>query len=216
MTGRLLPLFLLLVPLAASPAWAQDAAATPPKDAPPKDDWPCVQVLQPELSIGAMWPGDDPTASGPAWRDDAVIAALVDRVAPRRVPVDEATAEIHRFAIGFEGDRKAALTELFAGVFETINTERGTIIRGIRRFNSRQEALAQRIEASTQALDGVDPASTDMAVAKQRQELEFQLSWDQRVFDDRERLLPAICDQPFVLERRMFALSRSIQEEIGK
>jgi hypothetical protein len=214
MTGRLLPLFLLLVPLAASPALAQDAA--PPKDAPAKDDWPCVQVLQPELSIGAMWPGDDPTANGPAWRDDAVIAALVDRVAPRRVPVDEATAEIHRFATGFEGDRKAALTELFAGVFETINTERGTIIRGIRRFNSRQEALAQRIEASTQTLDGVDPASTDMAVARQRQELEFQLSWDQRVFDDRERLLPAICDQPFVLERRLFALSRTIQEEIGK
>lgn len=214
MTNRLLPLFLLLVPLAASPAMAQDA--TPAKDAPVKDDWPCVQVLQPELSIGAMWPGDDPTANGPAWRDDAVIAALVDRVAPRRVPVDEATAEIHRFAAGFEGDRKAALTEAFAGVFETINTERGTIIRGIRRFNSRQEALAQRIEASTQALDGVDPASTDMAVAKQRQELEFQLSWDQRVFDDRERLLPAICDQPFVLERRLFALSRTIQEEIGK
>jgi hypothetical protein len=211
MTGRLLPLFLLLVPLAASPARAQDAAATPPKD-----DWPCVQVLQPELSVGAMWPGDDPTANGPAWRDDAVIAALVDRVAPRRVPVDEATGEIHRFAAGYDGDRKAALTELFAGVFETINTERGTIIRGIRRFNSRQEALAKRIEASTQTLDGIDPASTDTAVARQRQELEFQLSWDQRVFDDRERLLPAICDQPFVLERRLFALSRTIQEEIGK
>jgi hypothetical protein len=209
MTGsaRLLPALLALASLAAAPAWAQDA---------PKDDWPCVQVLQPELSIGAMWPGDDPTAGGPTWRDDAVIAALVERVAPRRVPVDQATTEVHRFAVGYEGDRKAALTELFAGVFETINTERGSIIRGIRRFNSRQEALAKRIEASTQTLDGVDPASTDPAVARQRQELEFQLSWDQRVFDDRERLLPAICDQPFVLERRLFALSRTIQEEIGK
>ena len=210
MTGsaRLLPALLALASLAAVPAWAQDAPA--------KDDWPCVQVLQPELSIGAMWPGDDPTAGGPAWRDDAVIAALVERVAPRRVPADQATTEIHRFAAGYEGDRKAALTEVFAGVFETINTERGSIIRGIRRFNSRQEALARRIEASTQTLDGVDPASTDPAVARQRQELEFQLSWDQRVFDDRERLLPAICDQPFVLERRLFALSRTIQEEIGK
>jgi hypothetical protein len=209
MTGsaRLLPALLALASLVAAPAWAQDA---------PKDDWPCVQVLQPELSIGAMWPGDDPTAGGPTWRDDAVIAALVERVAPRRVPVDQATTEVHRFAVGYEGDRKAALTELFAGVFETINTERGSIIRGIRRFNSRQEALAKRIEASTQTLDGVDPASTDPAVARQRQELEFQLSWDQRVFDDRERLLPAICDQPFVLERRLFALSRTIQEEIGK
>ncbi|WP_052120459.1 hypothetical protein [Inquilinus limosus] len=203
----LLPALLALCPMAA--AWGQDTAQK-------KDDWPCVQVLQPELSVGAMWPGDDPTTSGPAWRDDAVVAALVERVAPRRVPVDEATAEIHRFATGYEGDRKAALTALFAGLFETINGERGTIIRGIRHFNSRQEALAKRIEDSTATLDGVDPASTDPAVAQKRQELETQLSWDQRVFDDRERLLPAICDQPFVLERRMFALSRAIQEEIGK
>jgi hypothetical protein len=36
------------------------------------------------------------------------------------------------------------------------------------------------------------------------------------VFDERERLLPQICDQPFVLERRLFSLSRTIQEEIGK
>jgi hypothetical protein len=203
-TAWLLPAFLALLPALA---WGQDAK---------KDDWPCVQVLQPELSIGAMWPGDDPTASGPAWRDDAVVAALVERVAPRRVPVDEATAEIRRFATGYEGDRKAALTGVFAGLFESINGERATIIRGIRRFNDRQTALAKRMEDTTQALDGVDSASTDMAVVQKRQQLETQLGWDQRVFDERERLLPAICDQPFILERRLFALSRTIQEEIGK
>jgi len=191
-------------------AWGQGTAAAPPA----KNDWPCVQVLQPELSVGSMWPGDDPTAT--PWRDDAVVAALVERVAPRRVPVDQATAEIHRFAAGYEGDRKAALTELFAGLFETINGERSTIIRGIRRYNSRQAALAQRIEDTTATLDGVDPNSTDPAVAEKRHQLETQLSWDQRVFDERERLLPQICDQPFVLERRLFALSREIQQEIGK
>ncbi|WP_342240482.1 hypothetical protein [Inquilinus sp. OTU3971] len=200
----------VLLALAPAAAWGQDAAN------PPKDDWPCVQVLQPELSVGAMWSGDDPTANGPSWRDDAVVAALVERVAPRRVTVDQATAEIRRFAAGYEGDRKVALSELFAGLFESINGERATIIRGIRRFNTRQAALARRIEQTTSALDGVDATSTDMAVAQKRQELERQLTWDQRVFDERERLLPAICDQPFVLERRLFALSRTIQEEIGK
>lgn len=203
----LLPALLALAPLAAAPVRAQDATG---------DDWPCVQILQPELSVGAMWSGADPTAAAPAWQDDAIVAALVERVAPRRVPVDQATAEIHRFAAGYEGDRKAALTGLFAGLFESINRERGTIIRGIRRYNARQEALARRIEASTRTLDGVDPASTDTAVQRRRLDLEAQLSWDQRVFDDRERLLPAICDQPFVLERRLYALSRVIQDAIGK
>jgi hypothetical protein len=200
----LLPALLALAPALG---WAQDTK---------KDDWPCVQVLQPELSIGAMWPGEDPTANGPSWRDDAVVAALVERVAPRRVSVDEAAAEIRRFAAGYEGDRKVALTELFAGLFESINGERATIIRGIRRYNARQAGLAKRMEDTTQALDGVDATSTDMAVAQKRQQLETQLTWDQRVFEERERLLPAICDQPFVLERRLFSLSRTIQEEIGK
>lgn len=208
MVRWLVPAVLALAP---AMAWGQDASQPPAKD-----DWPCVQVLQPELSVGAMWPGDDPTTSGPSWRDDAVVAALVERVAPRRVPVDEATAEIRRFAAGYEGDRKVALSELFAGLFESINGERATIIRGIRRFNARQAALAQRMEETTATLDGVDATSTDMAVAQKRQQLETQLGWDQRVFDERERLLPAICDQPFVLERRLFALSRTIQEEIAK
>jgi hypothetical protein len=34
------------------------------------------------------------------------------------------------------------------------------------------------------------------------------------VFDDREHLLPVICQQPTVIEQRLFALSRAIQEDI--
>jgi len=49
---------------------------------------------------------------------------------------------------------------------------------------------------------------------EQRLALQQQVDWDARIFDDRQRLLPAVCEQPRVLEQRLFALSRAIQEEL--
>ena len=84
-------------------------------------DWPCEQVLQPQLSIGSMWSGPDPTAARASWENDEAVKTLVVRVAPRRVPLDEAKEEIRRFALGITGDRQKLLTEVFAGLFDTIN-----------------------------------------------------------------------------------------------
>ena len=95
--------------LAAGAAAAQD------------QDWPCEQVLQPQLSVGSMWAGPDPTAARASWENDEAVKTLVVRVAPRRVPLDEAKEEIRRFALGITGDRQKLLTEVFAGLFETIN-----------------------------------------------------------------------------------------------
>ena len=40
-------------------------------------DWPCVQVLQPELSVGAVWSGPDPAPAAATWRDMPGVAELV-------------------------------------------------------------------------------------------------------------------------------------------
>lgn len=195
---------------------AAEAGTTESTDnAKPGDDWPCMQRLQPELSIGAMWNGPDPAEAADSWRKDAAVEAVVEQVAPRRVPQQEAIDALHRFAAGYDKDRPAVMTKVFAGLFETLNDERGSIIRGIRHFNERQQKLADRIQAGMKTLDGLDPVSTDVKIAEQRQAVQNQVSWDSRIFDDREKLLPLVCDQPVVLERRLFALSRAIQTEIN-
>ncbi|MDY0885796.1 hypothetical protein ACFPL7_04425 [Dongia soli] len=178
------------------------------------DDWPCAQRLQPELSVGAMWSGPDPTEAADTWRKDSAVEAVVAQVAPRRMPQQEAVDALHRFAAGYDKDRAAVMTKVFAGLFETLNDERGAIIRGIRHFNQRQQKLADRIQAGMKILDGLDPASTDLKIAEQRQAVQEQVSWDSRIFDDREKLLPLVCDQPVVLERRLFALSKAVETEI--
>jgi hypothetical protein len=180
-----------------------------------QDGWPCMQRLQPELSIGAMWTGPDPTAAADEWRQDNAVQSLVSQIAPRRMPQQEAIDAIHRFASGYDKDKSVELTRLFAGLFETLNDERGAIIRGIRHFHDRQQKLADRIQGTLKAMDALDPNSTDQKVAEQRAALQDAVTWDSRIFDDREKLLPLVCDQPVVIERRLFALSRAIGAEMG-
>lgn len=179
------------------------------------DGWPCEQRLQPELSIGAVWSGPDPTTAADNWRNDNAVQTLVSQIAPRRMPQEEAIADIRRFAAGYGKDKADVLTKVFAGLFETMNDERSQIIRGIRHFNDRQKKLADRIQNGTKALDGLDPNATDQAAVDQREALQNAVTWDSRIFDDRERLLPIVCGQPVAIEQRLFALSRAIGSEIG-
>lgn len=119
-------------------------------------------------------------------------------------------AAIHEYAAKLpENHRTAKLRRLFSGVFATIDGERDQIINGIRRYSRRQGSLAKRIEERSSELSHL-PVSGDPDIAAQAAELEQQLYWDSRIFDDRKRMLPYICDQPVVLEQRLFALTREI------
>ena len=179
-------------------------------------EWPCEAPLRGEMSIGAMWQGPDPATAQDEWRKSPAVVALVNEVAPRRVPQDEALANVRRFAAGYQGEERAKiLTQVFAGVFETLSSERSQIVRGIKRFYRRQEALARRMEEGWKALGEIDPNTTDPKLAEQRVALQQMIDWDSRVFDDRQRLLPVVCEQPRVIEQRVFALSRAIQEQLA-
>jgi hypothetical protein len=183
---------------------------------PAPSEWPCEQPLRPEMSIGAMWQGPDPAKLQDDWRKIPAVVTLVNQIAPRSVPEEEALANIGRFAAGYQGEeRTKALTELFVGVFETLSAERTDIVRGIKRFYRRQDSLARRIEEGWKKLGEIDPNATDSQTMEQRMSLQQQVDWDSRIFDDRQRLLPVVCEQPRVLEQRVFAFSRAIQQELA-
>lgn len=181
---------------------------------PPPAEWPCEQPLRPQMSIGAMWQGPAVDEQSD-WRKVPAAVVLVDQIAPRSMPQEEAIANIRRFAAGYQGaERAKILTVAFTGLFETLNAERNDIVRGIKRFYRRQDALARRIEEGWEKLGEIDPNATDPETMEQRLSLQQQVHWDSRIFDDRQRLLPAVCEQPRVLEQRVFALSRAIQEQL--
>lgn len=180
-----------------------------------ESDWPCEQALRPDISLGAIWSGPDVTGSEEKWADNPAVTALVAQIAPRKMPQADAIEAIHRFAAGYANDRPIVLAQVFAGLFDTLNHERSDIIRGIRRFNVRQANLSKRIEEGWRNLDALDPNSTDAAVAEQRFAMQQAIDWDSRVFDDRQKLLPEICQQPVIIEQRLFALSRAIQSDLA-
>src|SRR6202008_4027103 len=109
-------------------------------------DWPCVQRKIATLTSAQMW--DGPAVDGfTQWRGDAEIAKLVVVLASRRVPLDEATAAIERFAAARPAQaRDEALKQLFAGLVSTVSNDRAVVIGGIERFQQRQKARAAEIE----------------------------------------------------------------------
>ena len=178
-------------------------------------DWPCVQRKVPEISAGMIWAGPPVEEQQSDWRDDYVVAQLAGTLAARRVDIEDAKSRIAAFAAEQEADRNDKLTLLFTGILHRINIERGQIIAGIKRYAKRQTALAERIEALTVEYNAL-PAAESESERSKLEELEQQLVWDTRVYDERERSLIYVCEQPVLLEQRAFALSREIMNHLDR
>src|SRR3954451_8458295 len=87
---RLLVAAIVLTTGLVMPAHAQPAR--------PDADWPCQQIKVPEMSIAAMWSGPTLPEGGSDWHGDLEVADLVQYLAERRVPIDQAEAAIAAFA----------------------------------------------------------------------------------------------------------------------
>ncbi|WP_371345578.1 hypothetical protein [Ancylobacter sp. IITR112] len=174
--------------------------------------WPCIQRKVPELAVGQMWSG--PPIDNLQWQDDRQVADLVPVLAAQRTPIDEATKQIDSFAATLGPDDKQRLTLLFAGVFEQINARRSRIMSGIERYAEHQIELSKRIKDESLALASAKKAATTDEDKRKAQELEKQLLWDTRVYDARQQSMTAVCESPVLLEQRIFALARAIQEKL--
>ncbi|UOM35455.1 hypothetical protein [Acuticoccus sp. I52.16.1] len=171
-------------------------------------DWPCVQRKVPALTPAAVWTGPSLDAAGADWRDDPEVADMVRRLSQRRSALEEAEAEIDTFAAGLEPDESRRLILLFAGLFETMNAERGEIIEGIERYARRQRQVAQQVRTMASEFGALrrDPAADPDAVAR----AQTQLEWQTRIFNERRASLPYVCEVPRFVEQRLFALGRAI------
>jgi hypothetical protein len=123
---------------------------------------------------------------------------------------------IEKFSRQASGEkRNIKLARLMAAVLENINAERGSVIAGIERFTKKQRALAQSVRDTRKQFDAVlaiaDPSKADDA---KRRELEQQLIWQTRIYDERERSLKYVCESPVLLEQRSFVIAREIANHL--
>jgi hypothetical protein len=173
-------------------------------------DWPCPQIKVSEISITAAWSGPSIDGVGRAWENDTKVRELVARLALRRVPIEDAEKAIADFVTGDAAAKADKAKALFAGLFDTMNAQRGEVMRGIERFTRRQREFADRIRANTRQLRELEDAATrDQAKID---ELSNQVVWDTRIFEDRRKSTRYVCEVPTAIERRLFALGRAIQQ----
>jgi hypothetical protein len=175
-------------------------------------DWPCTQIKVPEISIVAVWSGPSIDAPENLWETDPTIKDLVARLAARRTPLEDAEREIRNFIVGGSTDRQEKAKLVFAGLFTTLNGERSQVMNGIERFSRQQAAFANRIRHEITELrrmrDTLDPNQREI------DELANRIDWDTRIFEDRRKTIRYACEVPVLIEQRLFALARVIQESM--
>lgn len=168
--------------------------------------WPCVQRFVPAISPGALW--DGPPLDGLDWRGDAEVAALAAAAVEGDAKAAEAKVAAFSAAVP-EADRGRRLTLLFAGILDTANARRDTMIAAIRRQAAGVNALADRINdllgtRGRLIAEGRDEGGPEVKA------VDDELYWLQRAFDGKRKAQPYLCEQPVLTEQRVGVLARAI------
>jgi hypothetical protein len=175
-------------------------------------DWPCAQAKVPDISLAAVWAGPPLGEAGEKWKSDPKVNALVEKVAARRTPLDDAQKAVTEF-LSAPGTDKAAIGKLlFAGLFEQLNAERSSVMGGLERVTRKQRQAADKVRSDTIALQALQDATPPDQ--PKIDELGNQLVWETRIFEDRRRVVKFVCEVPTTIDQRLFALGRTIQQEI--
>jgi hypothetical protein len=175
-------------------------------------DWPCNQIKVPELSVAAIWTGPPIDDVGDTWEKDPQIKDLVVRLAARRTPLEDAEKAIGDFLAANVPGKQTRAKLLFAGLFATLNRERTVVMNGIERFAQRRALVADRIKSEARQMRELqDAPNRDESKVN---ELTNSIEWDTRVFEDQRKTISYVCEVPIIIERRLGALARAIQQSI--
>ena len=189
-------------------ASTQICAATDPR----YPDWPCAQAKVPEISLAQVWAGPPLGDATDKWKDDPKISALVAKLAVRKTPLEDAQKAVTDFLSAPGTDKAAAGKMIFAGLFETLNAQRSSVMSGLERVTRKQREAADKIRSDTVTLQGLQDATPpDQAKVDA---LGNQLVWETRIFEDRRRVVKFVCEVPTTIDQRLFALGRTIQQEM--
>ncbi|WP_316166057.1 MULTISPECIES: hypothetical protein [unclassified Bradyrhizobium] len=196
---------LAAVAIAASAGAAQAADPRYP-------DWPCPQAKVPEISIAAVWSGPPIDDVGASWKDDAKVAELVAKLAARRIPLEQAQKDVADFLTGTAEEKTRKGKLLFAGLFDTLNAQRTSVMNGLERVMRKQREAVDKVRGDTIALQEMHSGpNPDQAKVE---EMTNQLNWETRIFEDRRRVMKFVCEVPTAIDQRLFALAREIQQDM--
>ena len=118
-------------------------------------DWPCTQAKVPEISLAAVWAGPPLDDVADKWRNDAKASALVAKLAARRFPLKKPRRRSRNFWQLPRAEKAATGKLLFAGLFDTLNAQRSSVMNGLERVTRKQRDAADKIRAATHRTAGI-------------------------------------------------------------
>jgi hypothetical protein len=198
----------LLVVMAIALASPGRALAADPR----YPDWPCNQIKVPEMSVAAVWAGPPIDDVESIWEQDPAVRNLVAQLAARRTPLEDAEKIISGTITGDPAERQRKAKLIFAGLFKALSHERSEVMNGIERFSRKQREFADQVRSTilqlreSQNTPGHDQTKVD--------ELIGRVEWDTRIFDERSKTIGYVCEVPVLIEQRLFALARAIQQSL--
>jgi hypothetical protein len=187
----------LAIPTAAALA---DEAADP--------NWPCQQRLVPKISAAQLCAGELPPENA-ALTAPPELSELGRSVMSQSISDDQAAKLLTDFKAHLKNAKKfkqEAPTVFLAALFEA-NYQRTREISGIKKFTEGQFALSKKLAEDVGELDKL----TQGQPAKEgtpAMDVENRVHLEQKVFEDREKEVPYLCEAPSIGEQRLGLVAR--------
>ena len=175
-------------------------------------EWPCIQVLVPEIVPAVVWPMVIDESLTGTWKQDESLVAMVDQLSDLNGWTDSERELIARFVESIpENDRVITLNRLADGIVTQVNQRRAQYIRGIKRYTRQQIAISKQIELTLNQLGDLERQSDSQSVAGQA-EIKETLKWHERVYDQRESSIKSLCEIPVELEEKLSRVLRELAQ----
>ncbi len=206
MSVGILAIGIIVSLISATPSFARDNA-TP--------NWPCVQRKVENLAVAQVW--DGPSIEGlKGWWSNKPTITLIKLLAARRTDKEDAEKAIKAFADAQSDDKRdAALTLVFAGLFDKVNSTRRGIITGIERYFKAQAKRAIKIEDMGIALSKLEPEDDANKEAKENyNKAKTDYDWASRIFQERQNNMPLACEVPVLIDQHLFQVAQLIRQSM--
>ena len=172
-------------------------------------EWPCIQRLIPEVSPAVMWPVPVEDNMRTQYRQDPLLRSLAEELGDIETFDEAHQQSITNFADGIaESEREFQLTLLASGIVDVSNRVRKDYISGIKRYTRQQIAISQQIEDTLNELSELEGQNTEAQQTEAQQEVTETLRWHERVYDQRERSIQLLCEEPVELEQQLSEVLR--------
>ena len=173
-------------------------------------NWPCIQVLVPEISAASIWdgPSTDDLKKDKRFSDASrkIVTAVIDNDSP----LTEQQLDDYVNEVGKE-HQNASLSYLFNEFLKRFNAKRKGQIKNIKRYTKSQHVSAKSIE---NLIDQIAQLQDQPDQVEQLQQLDSQLFWQKRMFNEREKTFEYLCELPQQVVQQAGQLARMISAKL--